>query len=294
MKGEPIEREFQTGQVRLGYFEWGSKTKPQDPTVLMIHATGFHARCWDRVIALLPEGTHVVAVDQRGHGRSENTGIIPNWSIPARDLAALTEGLDLQNVVGVGHSMGGHGVTQVSAWHPERFKSLLLIDPVIMAPDYYGSNSVMDRGKPEDFPVAKRRNHWQSWEEMFERFQDRHPYSLWQKAALEDYCRYGLTRRTDGDGFELSCPPIVESSIYVTSAGTDVYEMVRSIQIPVTVLRAKMRDFSKAGEMDFAASPTFEGLAGEFVKGTDVYLPELSHFIPMQDPKLVADFIIKS
>jgi len=44
-------------------------------------------------------------------------------------------------------------------------------------------------------------------------------------------------------------------------------------------------------EMDFSASPTWPELAAQFPRGQDVHLPELTHFIPMQDPQLVADFI---
>ena len=40
--------------------------------------------------------------------------------------------------------------------------------------------------------------------------------------------------------------------------------------------------------MDFSQSPTWEGLADAFPRGRDVYRPELTHFIPMQRPELVA------
>ena len=53
--------------IELAYFEWGVRV---GPTVLMLHATGFHARCWDGVIRKLGASMHVIAVDQRGHGKS--------------------------------------------------------------------------------------------------------------------------------------------------------------------------------------------------------------------------------
>lgn len=296
MTGEPVEKQFQASGARIAYFDWPSDAGSDAPVILLVHATGFHARCWDKTVAALGSeftaGARVIGVDLRGHGRSENTGKIQDWGVPAQDLSELIEGLDLKNIIGVGHSMGGHSVVQAAASLPERFTRLVLADPVIMAPESYVQNPAQSRGRAEDFPVAKRRNQWASWEEMYQRFDERHPYSLWRKDVLEDYCRYGLTAREDGEGFELSCPPIVESSIYVSSAGKDIYDMVRRIDIPVTVLRAKMRDFDKAGVIDFALSPTWEGLAGEFARGTDVYLPDLSHFIPMQDPELVARYIV--
>ena len=71
----------------------------------------------------------------------------------------------------------------------------------------------------------------------------------------------------------------------------NLYGLIPNIETPVLVLRAKLRDPDSA-EMDFTASPTWPELASQFPHGQDVYLPELTHFIPMQDPQLVADFIV--
>jgi lipase len=62
--------------------------------------------------------------------------------------------------------------------------------------------------------------------------------------------------------------------------------------VPAVVLRANPRD-PDSKEMDFSASPTWPQLADQFPRGQDVHLPELTHFIAMQDPQLVADFIIE-
>jgi hypothetical protein len=127
---------------------------------------------------------------------------------------------------------------------------------------------------------------------MYERFADRFPFSAWQPEVLEDYCRWGVLPAPDGDGYELACPPVVEASIYMGNAGTDVHTLVPGIELPVTVLRARMRTPEDGDEMDFSKSPTWPGLADEFPNGRDVYLPELTHFIPMQDPALVARYIV--
>ena len=122
---------------------------------------------------------------------------------------------------------------------------------------------------------------------MFARFRDRHPFRLWREDVLRDYCRHGVLAEPDGDGYTLACPPIVESSIYMGSGGTDIHETIRTLSRPVLVVRAKRREI-RQGEMDFSQSPTWEGLADAFPDGRDVYRPELTHFIPMQRPELVA------
>ena len=63
----PAEHAAVLNGVSLHWFEWGAPGP--EPTIVLIHATGFHARCWDQVVKALP-GRHVLALDLRGHGRS--------------------------------------------------------------------------------------------------------------------------------------------------------------------------------------------------------------------------------
>ena len=273
--------------IELAYFEWGPRN---GPTVLMLHATGFHARCWDGVIRELAGRVHVVAVDQRGHGRSTKAPPY-DWHEFGADATALVEALDLDDVIGVGHSMGGHAAVQAAGMHPDRFQALLLVDPVILDPAAYGRPGLFPSA--DDHPVSRRRNRWTSPEEMFERFKDRHPFRVWIPDILMDYCRFGIV--PDGDGFVLGCPPEVEAAIYTGSAGRDIRETIAEMPPkPVVVLRAKGRaspgrtDTPDIGALDFAHSPTWPGLAAAFPNGRDVHHPELTHFIPMQAPGLVA------
>lgn len=284
----PVEHHITANGVDLCYFEWGTATGAA-PTVLLAHATGFHARCWDRVVAELPATRHVVAIDQRGHGRSAK---IPpfNWESFGADLAAFVAKLNLQSLVGVGHSMGGHAVVQAAAREGHRFERLVLVDPVILDPAHYAAmKDMMDQQQPDEHPTAKRNNQWRSWQAMFERLRGRGSFAVWRDDALEDYCRFGLLPNPDGPDWMLACPPWVEASIYTGSAGRAIHDLFATIEVPVVVLRGEKR--ARAESMDFLASPTWENLANQFPQGRDVYLPHLTHFIPMQDPALVARFI---
>lgn len=283
---QPVRRDYQTRGPRLTYFEWG---EVGSQPVLLLHATGFHARCWDQVVHALGPGYHVFAVDMRGHGRSER---VPPyiWDSFGADIGELVEHLGLQDAIGVGHSMGGHCLVQVAAAHPGAFRRLVLVDPVIFDPDAYTHDRYRGFDGPEDHPVSKRRNDWRDWQEMYDRFKDRGSFALWEEAALVDYCRYGVLPKDDGR-FELACPPLVESSIYLGNTATDIYQQIPLVKIPVLVLRAKGMDPDEHAIMDFSLSPTWAEVADQFVDGRDVYLPELTHFMPMQAPELIADFI---
>jgi lipase len=291
-RGEPALHRARF-EVELAWFEWRAELAGREPTIFFAHATGFHARVWDPVIARMPD-RHVVAVDQRGHGRSEKVEI-RDWHDLGQDLAALVEHLGLADAVGVGHSMGGHALVAAAAQWPGSFRRLLLVDPVIASPDDYPDHEggwTIDLPGGGPHPTSKRKNRFASPDAMFERFRDRHPYSLFEPAALRAYCDYGLLPAPDGDGFVLACPPAVEASIYMTSrTNPAIHDAVRAIDVPVTVLRARSAEH-REGIMDFTTSPTWTSLADEFHRGTDVYLPHLSHFIPMQDSQLTAGYVL--
>lgn len=284
----PQQRAFQAKGARLTYFEWGAA---HEPPVLLLHATGFHARVWDETVRALGAGWRVIAVDLRGHGRSEKTGPMGDWTLAADDVAELVAHLGLKGAIGVGHSMGGHALVQVAARLPDAFARLVLVDPVIMAPEIYANPAHFAMPQGEVHPVAKRRNAWTSPEQMIDAFAHRAPYRHWRRAVLEDYCRFGLLPAADGQGFVLACPPAIEASIYTGSAGADILALVGKVNVPVAVLRAKPRAPGPRDRADFSASPTWEKLAEAFPQARDVPLYHLSHFIPMEEPELVARHI---
>jgi pimeloyl-ACP methyl ester carboxylesterase len=283
MGREPAERRVQVRDVRLALFEWPGT----DPLTLFVHATGFHARCWDGVIRELPE-PHALALDLRAHGRSERRPPYA-WQTFGDDLTALVRALDLHDVVGVGHSMGGYCVAYAAALEPERFRSLVLVDPVIFDPELQKQRQASE-GHPAAKGVRRRKNDFASPEEMFERFRTREPYAAWREDVLRDFCVYGLLPVPEGEGYTLACPPEVEATIYEQSSAQQIHGLLPRIQAPVTVLRARERE-QDTPFPSFGASPTWRELAAHLPRGQDVYLPERSHFLPMEAPELVARYV---
>ncbi len=166
-----------------------------------------------------------------------------------------------------------------AAMEPAAFSSLLLLDPVIYPPDRYDASP-----NNAEF-IARRRVRWKSVGEMFDRFSLRAPFSTWKPEILRDYCEYGLL--PDGDEFVLACPPEIEASIYERSnwPDADISAEIPTIQTVTTVMRsAKLMSREK---FDLSASATDPDLASRMPNARDVYLPESSHFIPMEHPKLI-------
>ena len=254
------------------------------PPILFVHATGFHARCWNQIVARIP-GRRCIAVDMRGHGLSSKPDPPYYWHTFGEDVAALARLLGLHGVTGAGHSMGGHSLVVAAGLAPGIFSDLLLIDPVILPRIAY-----MNRRWTEHF-ARKRRNRWSTPDEMFDRFKDRPPFRDWDVAVLRDYCDYGLVPASDGDGYVLACPPEIEGAIYEASGLDDanLYGKFELVDVPVTVMRSAT-PLKMEPAMDMAASPTAPDLATHFPRGRDMTTPH-SHFIPMEDPQLIAELL---
>lgn len=274
---EPIPSRHAVNGLELQVYEW-----PGDgPTVFLAHATGFHARCWDQVVANLP-GCRCIAVDMRGHGLSSKPQPPYLWRYFGEDVAALGIQFGLEGAIAAGHSKGGYAITLAAALQPALFSQLLLIDPVILPREAYTTT----RNDGEHF-AARRRNHWPSPEAMFESFKKRTPFSGWNREVLWDYCRNGLVPNPDGEGFVLACPPWAEAATYAGSAGGDIYNEIEAIDLSVRVLRARQRTAEQI-MADMSGSPTAPDLASHFRRGEDRSLPQYSHFMPMEDPAFIA------
>ena len=249
------------------------------PPLVFAHATGYHGRIWDRIVRLLP-GRRALAIEARGHGRSDKPAPPYRWPAFGADLAALATALDLLDAIGIGHSMGGYAVALAASLRPRSFGALLLIDPTIFPPSHYG------QAPPDAAFTLRRRVLWQSPAEMFERFHRRPPFATWKPAILRDYCDHALLPR--GGALTLACLPEIEASIYQQSnaADADIHGQVGRLAQPAVVLRADTPRIP--GSFNLRASPTDPQLASRLPHGRDVVLPGSSHYIPMELPERVA------
>ncbi len=270
--------------VELAYFEWG-QLRADQPTLLFVHATGFHGRIWDRVIESFAAEYHVIALEQRGHGRSDAVPV-EHWQTFGEDLDAFISALGLQSLFGIGHSMGAHAMVDAAARRTS-FAQLLLLDPTIPAPEAFQTNVDYRAAFPRGVhPATKRRRTFASPEEMIERLLPKGSFSLFEPRVLRDYCVYGLGPRAQG-GFELLCKPEVEAQVYLTArTNVGIHESVQRVDVPVVVMRAQEPPADR-NLADFSYSPTWPRLASQFPQGVDLHLSDCSHFIPMQLPDRV-------
>src|SRR5437764_382293 len=86
--------------------------------IVFSHGWPLSSDDWDaQMLFFLARGYRVIAHDRRGHGRSSQPADGHDMDHYADDLAALTEHLDLENAIHVGHSTGGGEVVHYIARH---------------------------------------------------------------------------------------------------------------------------------------------------------------------------------
>jgi pimeloyl-ACP methyl ester carboxylesterase len=96
------ERLVQLPGIRLSVREWEGEGRP----VLCLHGLASNARWWDLVAGYLAPRYRVVAVDLRGHGRSDRPEHGYSFPEVGGDLVSLVAEVELESPVLVGHSWG--------------------------------------------------------------------------------------------------------------------------------------------------------------------------------------------
>ena len=110
--------------LKLAYRDWGGEGQP----VVLVHGLASSSRIWDFMAPLLAERFRVVALDQRGHGRSDKPDESFDFATYVADLRSFVELLGLGRSVFVGHSWGGNVVLQLAVDLPGLAEALVLVD----------------------------------------------------------------------------------------------------------------------------------------------------------------------
>lgn len=129
-------RDYETAQVvlpgglRLNYVQGG----PADgPAVLLLHGMSDSSFSFSRVLPLMPAHLRVVAVDQRGHGRSDRPALGYSMDAFASDLLSLMDALLIDRATVVGHCMGSFIARRAAEKAPDRIARLVLLGTALTA-----------------------------------------------------------------------------------------------------------------------------------------------------------------
>lgn len=113
--------------TQIYYKDWG-----QGRPIVFSHGWPLSADAWDdQMLFFAGRGFRCIAHDRRGHGRSSQPWTGNEMNTYADDLRTLTEKLDLNNAIHIGHSTGGGEVTRYLGRHgTKRVAKAVLISAV--------------------------------------------------------------------------------------------------------------------------------------------------------------------
>ncbi|MDJ0932562.1 alpha/beta fold hydrolase [Breoghania sp.] len=99
------------------------------PPVVLLHGFGGDASSWLNIQTALARHVCSLAIDLPGHGQAINWPQIGHAGLSAKAITATLDGLSLDRIHLVGHSMGGAIATLIALRSPERIASLTLLAP---------------------------------------------------------------------------------------------------------------------------------------------------------------------
>ena len=270
--GEPRGGDVIVNGLRLHYLDWGG----DGPPILFLHATGFLGRIYAPILRELRRAGHVFSYDQRGHGESElPRRPIDGWHTTADDLEGFIDAMGWKAVRGIGHSAGATAFGAVGSRRPELIAGVVMAEPVILdltTPPARRPTELRER-------TLKRKRTFDSVEAMFENFRSKPPCDTWRTEILRDYCEFG-TYETHHGNRSLRCSPEIEARVYETSRDFDGLGLMLACPAPMLVLFGEKSD-----------SPGIllaERVGREAARARVEVIPETSHFMPMEQPELVA------
>jgi pimeloyl-ACP methyl ester carboxylesterase len=199
--------------------------------ILCIHGLTANCRCWDLMASALASHHSIIAMDLRGRGLSDSPPSGYSLDHHCRDVSALMDNLNLEQVVLMGHSLGAIISLAFAARHPQRVRGLILIDgggklnEDQTAKVFAGIKPSLDRlGKI--FPTFEA---YMSPLKQFPFFQ---PWSDF----LDTYFRYEIEEVEGGVRSRVQ-PEHIEEEIH-NLLGIDITQFYPEITCPTLILRA--------------------------------------------------------
>lgn len=103
-----------------------------------------------------------------------------------------------KRIVGIGHSLGGGGLTFAASSVPSLFSSIILVDPVLPPADY-----MPDAPRGLAAGAIVRRDEWASRASAQEVFLKKAFFRLWEASVLQSYLQFGLKDVRSGTAVQL-------------------------------------------------------------------------------------------
>lgn len=277
MTQRPETRFQNIGDADLQYLHY----EGPEPTIVLLHATGFLPWLWHPIARQLNASHRIIAPYFCDHRESDLQKGGLGWLTLAEDLAILCQRLNLEKPLLVGHSMGASVITLAEVINGLGAVGLILIEPIFFPEHYYNANL-----RVEDHPLAtkslKRRNQWKGASEVKTYLKSKPLFTNWQDEFLDLYIQHG-TKKRESLGLELTCAPQREAALFMGGMPFDPWPAISQVQCPVLILEGEKSGNRAFIDLTMAAS--------RFKKGRLETIAGAGHLIPMEKPAEVLSTI---
>ena len=276
----PTSNYIKANGITQHYLDWGNTSAPP---LLMVHATGLCGNVWNPYARVLSKHFHVICLNQRGHGYTEQPTGDYDFELVGQDVAAFILELDLTDIHGIGHSSGGLVTLMASHMLPGRYSKIALTETTLrnrssmITPEQLETR--LDR-------TRSKRMVWDSREAIYEAYRNRNAFKNWSEESFQGYLDGG-TKTLQNGKVELLCPPEVEAHYYQTRYGMEVDKYFTELKGSYLLL---LGEYEGGQVADAPAILRWIDMAEKArVKAMGIG----SHFLPLEYPKETLDEVSK-
>lgn len=281
---DPPERLVELPGLRLNVRAWSS----EGPAVVLVHGLSSNSHIWDAVAPRLAARFRVVALDQRGHGRSDKPDEGYDFDTIVADLRGLVAALGLRRPLFVGHSWGGNVALQYAAAHADEAAGLVLVDGgfIELAGDPAMTWERVERElAPPDLTAL-------TFEELRQRVRGREAGGYWSE-AVEATLRGSFAVGLDG---RISPRLSLANHLRILRAMWEqrpsrLYEQVRC---PVLIVPARRDDpDTRAAELRARRERQVAAALAAIPSARVLWMDDTVHDIPLHRPEELAAAIVR-
>ncbi|OUL32892.1 alpha/beta hydrolase [Nostoc sp. 106C] len=188
----PIRQTLSKSDLQLSYLEWHQGQEP----LLLLHGLADNALVWSSLGDYLAADYHIVAPDMRGHGESSKPEQDYSFESAIADLEALMDRLGWSSAHVVSHSWTGKLAAIWARQHPERLRSIILVDPIFIwkMPSFFKLTFPM---LYRVLPFLKSMGPFASYEEAEQQAQQLSQYQGWTPLHQQVF-QAGIEQKPDG------------------------------------------------------------------------------------------------
>jgi len=251
-----------------------------------LHANGYPPDCYKTLLELFKTQYHVFGMLLRPLWGGMKPEDIHDWK-PFSDDLRLFLLSQRDPVIGVGHSIGAIVTLRAALRDPDKFRALILLDPVLFMPrrivawNLLRISGLADRVHPLIIGAKKRRRTFDDLETVYRSYRNRNIFRFMSDENLRIHIE-SMTKPGMRGGYELAFSPEWEAQIYRTAARDfDIWHDLPKLDVPTLFIRG--------AETDTFLEDTARLVKQKQPKVRVEALEKSTHLVPLERPKEVFD-----